>query len=53
MYGFVNSQIYDRLIVRLKVIKYKENLFYYLSFNPDLSFQATYFSDLIFYIAYL
>ena len=28
----------DKLIVKLKAIKYKEDFFCYLSFYPDLSF---------------
>ena len=36
----------DKLIVRLKAIKYKEDFFCYLSFYLDLSLQATYFQIL-------
>ena len=37
-----------RLIVRLKAIKYNKDFFYYLSFYPDLGFQAAYLQILFF-----
>ena len=36
-------EMYGRIIVRLKAIKYKENFFYYLfSYTLDFSLQAAY-----------
>ena len=36
MYNSVNNKIYDKIIIKLKVIKYKKNFFYYLSSQPIL-----------------
>ena len=36
---FSSLKIYDKIVMRLKIIKYKEDFFYYLSFYPsDLGF---------------